>query len=915
MSRVLKLAKYLGKSSLTNLFVLDEPSTGLHSDDVTRLIDVLRALCNTGATVIAIEHNRDFIRAADWNVELGPGAGPDGGRLIYAGPVEAKSVIDSTRSGDPSVIDHAPPAAGALGKPAGIGTIEIRGAVANNLDRIDLDIKKGELCVITGRSGSGKSSLVHDVLEVESRRRYLESLSLYERQSVSERSGNKVSRVGGIGVTMSFGTRRFRYSPRDDVARITGIGLDLASLYSRLGRLPGEEADHVRQTIGPSQFLPGTYSSACPECHGVGTQLEPAPSKLIVDPELPICGGAMHSPGFFPKGYICKPYNGGYYLVRALGECFGFDPETTRWSRMSEEARQAFLFGTERPILVRYENRKGVVSEREQQFPGFYGWIRDWDVGGTFTNTVPCPGCSGAGFRESILRVELGGWSIHRARTATFGELRDWIDSLSALELRSDSQSKRDAERLGSKLLFLANVGLSYLTSTQAAHSLSAGESQRLRLAGLLGSGLGSMTIILDEPTRGMHPQEIDGLIAVLLRLVDERNTVIVVEHDMSLIGAADTIIELGPGSGRNGGRIVANGTLSKISTGASVTGRALRGEISFPIEHSKLSNSTPRMIVRGARSNNLMSIDVEFPLGRITAVCGVSGSGKSTLVVDTLAMALSPRKQTTSVAYEPTVPGEHDSIDGAPGSTVLIDQSRAGVQHPGAYLGIEAAMQRHYLEVASEAGYESRDLKRDCSGCGGSGIVKTDMGFLPPIHQACEACDGSGYSGTALEFRVRGFTLAEIGRLTIDEVAEIYYDSQRIAALTEDASSIGLGYLSLRQPSHALSGGELQRLKIAKQLSRAVRGPTLYILDEPTVGLHLADVAALVKSLYALRKSGGTVIVVEHHPNMIAACDWIVELGPGGGPDGGTLVFEGDPEEFIRAGTATSPYVAEVLG
>jgi excinuclease ABC subunit A len=408
-----------------------------------------------------------------------------------------------------------------------------------------------------------------------------------------------------------------------------------------------------------------------------------------------------------------------------------------------------------------------------------------------------------------------------------------------------------------------------------------------------------------------------------LIELRDGGNTVIVVEHDMELIRAADWLIDMGPGAGAMGGNIVAQGTPAQVAERDTATARWLRigmrsrGERQPVLRRRVDVRSLAWMAIRGARANNLRGDEVRLPLNALVGVCGVSGSGKSTLVIDTLGRALAPVKQTTSVAYENVDPGEHDAIEGAPGRAILVDQAKKGVQSPANYLGLNRPI--HELcaqgEDAQSLGLDAKALGRPCSACRGRGSTAIDMGFLPDVHIPCEACKGTGYRPEAWEVRLRDVPLPELFSMTVDQVYALFETEPKLARVLAATRDVGLGYLVLRQPGYALSGGEAQRLKIARELCRPTGRETLYILDEPTVGQHLEDVARLVGVLFRLVDAGHTVLVVEHHPHLLAACDWLVELGPGGGPDGGRVIAAGPPPDVAAGETPSAPYLREVLG
>ncbi len=934
-----KLAKYLGQRSLARrLLVLDEPSTGLHPQDIAGLLVVLDRLVRAGATVVVVEHNTDVIRAADWVVDLGPGAGPEGGRLLYAGPVSGLSRAPGSRTGKALAEEaNVRPWAAEPSTPDRRSThISIRGARAHNLQDVSVDIPKGALTVFTGVSGSGKSSLVGDVLEAEARRRFLETLSLYERQGTREGPEAPVESIGGLGVTIAIGTERGRFDYRATVGTATEIAHHLAILLSLVGErrclecgapmVRGEEwrcpsCGATAPVAKPRHFTPSHYAAACRTCQGVGSLQAPRPDKLIVQPELPLCGGAMYSPGFFPKGYLCKPYNHGYSMVRALAARYGFDPTTTPWDEMTPEAQRAFLFGDSEPLSVTHEAKDGRVQHFTQPFPGFYGFIRDWDVGGTYTETVPCPECKGGRLRPEYLAVTLGQalpGQKEPPNAHALGEmpLRELARLLDELELPA-----REAEPAGSslrlarqRLRFLLQVGLGYLHLNRVAATLSAGEAQRVRLASLLGSELTSLTVLLDEPSRGLHPAEVEALLAALQELRDEGNTVIVVEHDPLLIRAADYLVDMGPGAGAAGGQIVAQGRPEEVARSDTPTARWLRGERQKALSPRPRRQPRGWIVLRGARAHNLSGEEVHFPRGVLLGVCGLSGSGKSTLLIDTLGRALAPVRHTTSVAYEPLAPGEYESIKGAPERTIVIDQSRAGVTSPAALLELDQPLRALYAasEDAQALGLDEAALSRRCSVCGGSGSIRLDMEFLPAVHTLCETCQGTGLLREAWDVKLRGLALPEVLSLTIDQLYGLFGDQESLAGPLQVARDVGLGYLVLRQPGYALSGGEAQRLKIARELGRKAPGETLYLLDEPTVGQHLEDVLRLNGVLHRLVDQGHSVLVVEHHPLLLAACDWLLELGPGGGPDGGRVIASGTPEEVAAGSTPIAAYLRE---
>ena len=942
-----KLTKYLGRNTLSRqLLILDEPSTGLHPQDLNGLLMILDRLVRNGATIVIVEHNTVFMRAADWIIDLGPGAGPNGGRLLYQGPPAGLLDVKTSPTGKALKRESAVLPKKQVKKEKDTRpTIRIRNARANNLKGVDVNIPKRTLTVVTGVSGSGKSSLVKNVLETEARRRYLESLSMFERQGIREGAQAPVDSISGLGVTLTVAQHRAhlwsqipQFTRRNSVGTITELRFHVANILASIGERKCINCGHkmkrkdqwfcpkCRKTASvskPAHFSGDHFASSCPICSGIGTQQAPQPDKLIVNPEKPLCNGAMHSPGYFPKNYLCKDQP----VIPALGRQYGFDPFTTPWKDMSEEARNAFLYGDGKTYTYTYVSkstgkRKGKEQTRKWLWPGFYGTnfgISDWDVHGTYYESVPCAQCHGTGLQPEYLSVTLQGKNIHEFSEMPLTELETLINKIPTTGpgLLLVEASLNVAAR---RLRFLRQVGIGYLHLNRPTGTLSAGEAQRIQLASLLGSGLTSLTILIDEPSRGMHPSELEALRDALLELRDGNNTVIVVEHDLLMIRAADHVIDMGPGAGALGGEIVAEGNPETIIKSKSVTGKWLRNDdrgsssrrMTFPRRASQ-----EWMTLKGARENNLRNVTAKFPLGTLIGVCGVSGSGKSTLLIDTIGRALVKRSHTSSLAQEPVDPGVHDAIENIPENTVIVDQSRSNIRSPAIFLSLTKALLKVFAnsDDAQALGLGEKELGAGCTACGGRGWLRIDMGFLPDEYVECETCHATGYRPEAWEVHIRGVALPEVNAMTLDEVYEHFKDEKGIKMPLEPVRQVGLGYLVWNQAAQALSGGEVQRLKIAKELRKKSKHSTLYILDEPTVGLHMADVARLIQVLNRLVDAGHTVIIAEHHPHVLAACDWLIELGPGGGPAGGKVIAHGRPEVVMEKDTATAPYVKAVLG
>ncbi|MHA2355386.1 MAG: hypothetical protein ACXADC_09445 [Candidatus Thorarchaeota archaeon] len=942
-SQRVKLAKFLGKRGLADsLLILDEPSTGLSAADLHGLLSVLDTLVEAGATIVVVEHNLDIIRSADWVIDLGVGAGPEGGELIFSGPPRNLLKVKRSLTARALKKEHA---LRPRKEPISVAShlsefIRVKKATANNLKSVSVDIPKAKLTVVTGPSGSGKSSLVRDILQAEAERRYYESLSVYERHGTREGPEAPVESVTGLGVTVAITSRRTRgsgywsvYAIRTTVGIVTEISNHLAALYSIIGnhRCPRCAKIMIRGTsmkcpncdfktplLRPKDFSPRTYTSACEKCSGVGHLQVPIPEKLIINPHKAICEGAMYSPGYFPKGYFCQPTSWAAGALKALGLRYGFDPNLTTWSDMRKDAQKAFLFGdpNDEPLEITYlgtRRGKRVEVNAKGRWAGFYRWVSDWDIGGTYTRREPCESCEGSGLRSRFRQIKLKGYSINNLHALPISKLKR---ILSTLKLKKRDNLARDAlEKVMKRLGFLERVGLGYLHMNRGAATLSAGEAQRVILSSLLGSGLTSLTVLLDEPTRGMHPSEVDALVDALNELRDEGHSVIVVEHDLGVIKAADVLVDMGPESGDKGGQVVAAGPPSELMKSESITAKWLRGDRRPTLDHEEHS-PIAWMTIKGARENNLKDLTVELPLGVLAGICGTSGSGKSTLVIDTLGRALAPKKHTTSVSYVPLEPGDYDSISGNPERAVVLDQERKGIRSPGHALGLFKPLVEIYAESedAEALGLDYKSLNVPCSVCDGQGRIRTEMGFLPDVFETCETCKGTGRSPEAWDVRVKGVALPELNSMTLGQIYKMFKDEERVARRLRIAIEVGLDYLILRQPSVTLSGGEIQRLKIAQELSKKNSSGTLYIIDEPTVGQHLEDVDRLISVLRRLVSVGNSVIVVEHHPHVLAACDWLLELGPVGGPRGGRIVATGTPEEVAKMDTATAPYLREVL-
>ncbi len=874
-----KIAKWLSKARSHDLVVLDEPTTGLHPADLSRLADVLRGLSRRGCTVVVVEHHPDLVGLADWVIRLGPGGGPSGGRLISEGydPAAARPKLPRPRARARKAARTSP-------------VITVSGAKANNLRDLSVTFAKHKITAIVGVSGSGKSSLLIDVLAAEANRQLLECLSMYERQSVREMPTAEVGSVLGIGPTVFIRPDRNLNNPRSTIGSATEVSFQLGVLLACAG------SGSSRQ-FTPGQFSAMTYESACLGCRGLGTLPVLQPGRLIIHPEKPLCAGAMYSPGYFPQSYLAKPESGGHAMLMELALRTGFDPFETPWAELTESQQKAFLYGE--------SGARAWPDPDQSTWPGFFEMIKYWDQGGLYLDHVGCPDCGGGRLRPEFLAVRLGAANRQRLHEAP---LVDVLTIVEAFAPPADAApwvhtAKSVAER---RLRFLADVGLGYLHLDRPTASLSAGEAQRVRLAGLLGGELTGMTVLLDEPTRGLHPAEVRSLTTVLTTLRDGGNTIVLTDHDPDVIGVADEVLVLGPGSGPDGG--------TRLRPGSRAARSLLSGYDPVPERTPRVPADWLRVL--GARDNNLVGDPVDLPLGVLVGICGPSGSGKSTLCIDTLGRALAPPKLTTSVAREPIRPGRHDAIENAPARTVCSSQARLGGQSVGHHLGVLAAVRKAFLrsEEVEDLGLTEKDLAPNCRACRGRGSVSQELGFLPSIDSPCDACDATGYDRATRLIKVRGHDLPGLATMTLSEVRELWQDVEAVARPLAAACSLGLGYLRLGQPGPTLSGGESQRIKLSQALAKKLTKPTLFILDEPTVGLHPKDVTALAQALDVIVEDGHTVVIIEHDPWLLARCDWLIELGPGAGPAGGRVVATGPPRELIRKDTATAPHLRRVL-
>lgn len=936
------------------------------------------------------------------------------------------------------------------------GYISIRGAREHNLKNVNLDIPRNSLVVMTGISGSGKSSLAFDTIYAEGQRRYVESLSSYARQFLGQLDKPDVDLIEGLSPAISIDQKSGTSNPRSTVGTVTEIYDHLRVLYARVG-LPhchrcgrpvasqssqqvtdmvcamgngrrlmilapmvmGRKGEHrqvidglrekgyvrvvvdgnledlsgeinldrkrpheilavvdrlvvkegVRSRVAESveaalalgegmvavmdedgnrevfsqelacmecgisipEVSPRAFSfnspyGACRECGGLGYHQEIDPGLIIPDASRSLMNGAI-------APWEASSATHFFSVIESLARDYRFSLDEP-FEKLPPEVQDLVLYGSGgREFTVNHlgaGNRKrsytttweGVVPMLERRF-------RDTDSDyargriGSFMSMKPCPACKGTRLRPESLAVTVGGLSIHELCSMT---IRECALFLSGLELgtRSRAIAGRLLKEIDSRLCFLLDVGLDYLTLTRYANTLAGGESQRIRLATQIGSGLVGVVYILDEPSVGLHRRDNNRLIATLKRLRDLGNTVIVVEHDEDTILAADHLVDIGPGAGIHGGAIVAQGSLKDItSEPGSITGGYLAGRMKIPVPPSRRKPAGGALVVRKAGEHNLKGIDVSFPLGMFTCVTGVSGSGKSTLVNDILYRGLKRR-----FSMSRTPPGLHRGIEGIDNidKVVSIDQSPIGRtprSNAATYTKAFDSIRKLFSETpqARVRGYQPGRFSFNvrtgrCEACSGEGTVKIEMHFLPDVYVACEVCGGRRFNRETLEVRYRGYNIYEVLEMTVEEAMKLFENIPRIARHLAILTEVGLGYLRLGQPAPTLSGGEAQRVKLARELSHRATGRTLYLLDEPTTGLHFDDISKLIKVLFKLVEGGNTVVVVEHNMDVIKVADHVIDLGPEGGDGGGTVVASGTPEEVAGADSSyTGRYLAGVLG
>jgi excinuclease ABC subunit A len=933
--------------------------------------------------------------------------------------------------------------------------IKIRGARTHNLKNINLDIPREKLVVLTGLSGSGKSSLAFDTLYAEGQRRYVESLSAYARQFLQLMEKPDVDVIEGLSPAISIEQKATSHNPRSTVGTVTEIHDYLRLLFARAGTpycpdhalaleaqsvsqmvdtvmaMPldaklmilapvvserkGEfvdlfenlqaqgfvrfrirsgggtsnaakaeivEADHLPQlkkndkhsievvvdrirvkediqqrlaesfetalrladgkamvvnmdsgeeTIFSSKFAcpicsyslqelePRLFSfnnpmGACPSCDGLGHISFFDPKRVVAHPDLSLAAGAI-------KGWDRR--NQFYFkLLQTLAKFGGFDLEKP-FEKLPKKAQDLILYGSgDASIPFEYLNEKGRSVVREHPFEGilanFERRYRETDSGAVreelarYQNIRACPECNGTRLRKEARFVKVGDGqqarAIYEISALPLREAQDYFNSIQLKGAKREIADKIIKE-IASRLRFLNDVGLDYLSLERSADTLSGGEAQRIRLASQIGSGLTGVMYVLDEPSIGLHQRDNDRLIATLKHLRDLGNSVLVVEHDEDMIRASDYVIDIGPGAGVHGGKIVATGTPSEVEqNSASLTGAYLSGQEKIAVPQKRTEHDGRFLSIIGARGNNLQSVDAHIPVGLLTCVTGVSGSGKSTLINDTLHHAVAQHLYGSSAE-----PAEHDHIDGIEhfDKVINVDQSPIGRtprSNPASYTGLFTPIRELFAGVpaARERGYEAGRFSFNvkggrCETCEGDGVLKVEMHFLPDVYVPCDVCHGKRYNRETLDIRYKGKNIHEVLSMTVEQAHEFFEAVPVVKRKLKTLLDVGLGYVCLGQSATTLSGGEAQRVKLSLELSKRDTGRTLYILDEPTTGLHFHDIKLLLEVIHTLKKQGNTVVIIEHNLDVIKTADWLIDLGPNGGAGGGQIIATGTPEEVAN--------------
>jgi excinuclease ABC subunit A len=959
----LKLARALSEPAKGTLFVLDEPSAGLHAQDTSHVIAAMHALVEEGGSVLVVEHDLDVVRGSDWVIDLGPGGGPEGGCVVAEGtPAQVARCDSRTGAALRRSAPFSPPPPVAAEQHEGPVAISVEHAREHNLKDVTCAIPHGKLTVVTGPSGSGKSSLAFDVVFAEGQRRFAETLTPYARQFLPSLPRPDVDSVSGVPPSIALEQRTSRAGTNSTVATVTEIAHYLRLMFAKLGEVfcptcgasvaptTGDEVFR-RITARPSKTPLTLYSPAVRARKGTYLDVFTAAARrgvtaarvdgsiVAIDPPPRLAKSLEHSidlivyygpPSRLERSVLDQALAWGDGAVSV-----GSGPPTPKPSDaedMLSTSRTCTQCGTGVPEL---DPRLFSFNTRQGQCEACEGTGVEGGPDAALEGSEPCEACGGTRLAILPRRVKLFGVTypefLAKDVTSALASARAW--KLTGKDLVI---GKAPHDELVRRLEFAARVGLGYLALDRPALTLSGGEMQRLRLSAQLGSGLTGALYVLDEPTIGLHPRDTRVLIGNLRELARTGSTVLVVEHDEEVIRAADHVVDLGPFGGRDGGHVMASGSASEVlSDPRSPTADALRETWTRARRPAPEEVRSQRdwIEVTRASANNLKDVTFRVPTKRLVVVAGVSGSGKSTLVRHVFYPAL--RRALGLVAEEP---GAHRAIRGVGSGAKLggvagvkralaVDQSPIGRTPrsvPATFLGIWDDIRKLFasLPEARARGYGPARFSFNasaggrCTACEGQGSILSEMAFLPDVVAPCEACRGARFEPRTLDVRYSGRSIAEVLHLTAEEAARVFAVHPRIARPLETLTDLGVGYVEIGQGSNTLSGGEAQRLKLAAELTaKTGHEPTVYVLDEPTTGLHVRDVRRLVDVLDRLVMRGDTLVVIEHHPDVIANADWVVELGPDAGAAGGEIVFEGDPRGLRKAKTATGRYFASRTG
>ncbi len=966
----LKLAGYLAETATgpePKLFLFDEPTTGLHFDDVAKLLRAFRQLLDAGHSLIVIEHNLDVVRASDWILDLGPEGGEAGGEIVCEGTPAQVKAHPSSHTGK-ALRDYeekigSVPVFPQVKEPSGryLGNvIRIHNAREHNLKNVDVEIPRGRFTVVTGVSGSGKSTLAFDILFNEGQRRYLESLNAYARQFVQAASRPDVDAIFGIPPTVAIEQRTSRGGRKSTVGTLTEVHHFLRLLFVKLGlqhcpdcRIPIEpqSEDSIAARVltnfknqkivllAPmvvnrkgvyTDLAKWAYAKGYPQLRVDGKLLPTRPVPRIDrfkehTIEVPVATVAVSAKGEkdlrkhlataleLGKGVVHVLGKGGVEVYstkracRSCGRSFAeLDPRL--FSYNSKHGWCAACYGTGLAIdEVHWDDERAKTGAEDNVLDSWIEWLEIEE---------PCPQCAGRRLNPEALAVTWRGGNIADYGQQPISRLQELFLDID-LKGREKEIARDLVAELRARLGFLSEVGLGYLTLDRSAPTLSGGEAQRIRLAAQLGSNLRGVCYILDEPTIGLHHRDNQILLDVLEKLEAKGNSLVVVEHDEDTIRRAHHVIDLGPGAGKLGGRVIATGHADDlIRQPDSITGRFLREPLRHPLhERRKVEKDGPRLSIEKAKLHNLKNVDVSIPLGRLVAVTGVSGSGKSTLARDVVYESLAGRKAIGCRSLK-----GQKALD----RVLEVDQTPIGKTPrscPATYVGFWDAIRRLFADTteARMRGWTASRFSFNtaggrCEECEGQGLKKVAMSFLPDVRVVCEACGGARFNADTLSVTLRGRHVGEVLAMSVDEALEFFAAHPSIERCLKLLQDVGLGYLTLGQQSPTLSGGEAQRIKLVSELSKSGSIRTLYVLDEPTVGLHMADVEKLIHVLHRLVDAGNSVLVIEHNLDVIAEADWILDLGPEGGDGGGRIVFQGPPEKTAGGKSHTSRALSQFL-